>query len=562
MHRVLRALMLGFSIALLTVVSATAAPTTLQGPADAGRFRPEERVAPLAPRDDAPVVEEETPLTPQIPSGLDSSPFTLKTVNIEGATAFSDSQLADIYAPYLGQQVTLDIAYRIAGRITERYRASGYFLSLASVTDRDAKAGIVRIKITEGYIGEVELRDAMADNHVVQAYIDQVKLEKPISSKALESFLLRLNDLPGLSFRAVLARANMVDEAAVKLVLIPTQKQGRGTITVDNYGSRFLGPNEAILSYSTSLYPLAQTNVSVITSLPVDELNSGSIEHSVVVAPDIIVGVNASYTDAHPGYNLEVFEINSDSTSLGFYAKYQWIRQRQENLALKLAFEGRHSTTELLGIPFTRDDIRVLRASANYDKSDNWRGNSMLNIIISQGIDGLGASRQGDINLSRAEAKPDFTKAEFNVSRLQGFGDSWSALVSVSGQAANGALYSAEEFGYGGQGFGRAYDSSELTGDHGVSGSVEVRYGGFDNIGQINLSPYVFYDAGAVWNVDRGQLSEESASAAGAGIRFSTRWDMTGNLSLAWPLTRQIVTPVYGASENGPRIMLQLSQGF
>ena len=52
-------------------------------------------------------------------------------------------------------------------------------------------------------------------------------------------------------------------------------------------------------------------------------------------------------------------------------------------------------------------------------------------------------------------------------------------MAALSGQWASGPLYSSEEFGYGGKNFGRAYDQSELTGDHGVAASVEVDYAGW-----------------------------------------------------------------------------------
>lgn len=537
-------------------------PSILPGPSDVNRVRIEDRAAPVPEKEGAPVAapKSEPPPT-RAPSG-DKTAFLLKQVTTEGVTAFPMSEIEALYKPYIGERINLDIAFAMADKVTAYYRSQGYFLSVANVMSRDEKAGTVHIKVTEGYIGDVEVQGKGTDWRVLQEYIAQIKEAKPISTAKLESFLLRLNDLPGLAFRAVLAPADLEDEAAVKLVLSPGRKQGSGALTFDNYGSRFLGPNELIASYSTSFVPMTQTSLSLIGSMPVDELIYGTFEHAGMVAPDLTLGLMLSKTRAQPGFNLAIFEIESDSESLGLYAKYQYLRQRDENLSFRFTFDGRHSTSDILGVPFMRDDIRALRLNASYDKADSYNGVTNLNATLSQGIDGLGSSRAGESNLSRAEAKPDFTKLELSASRQQLITDNWSVLVSASGQIASGALFSSEEFGYGGQVFGRAYDASEITGDQGFNGSVEVRYAGWSGLDPISLVPYAFYDAGIVWNVDQGQADREDASSAGAGLRFATGTDTTGNVSLAWPLTREIVTPVYGEGRKGPRLLLQLSQSF
>ena len=169
---------------------------------------------------------------------------------------------------------------------------------------------------------------------------------------------------------------------------------------------------------------------------------------------------------------------------------------------------------------------------------------------------------KGDLNLSRAQATPDFTKAELGLTRLQAITADWSLLASAAGQIASGPLYSVEEFGYGGQAFGRAFDSSEITGDHGLNGSLEVRYNGLKFSPSVTLQPYGFYDIGEVWNDDIGQVEHASGSSAGFGLRTSTDFGLTSNVGLAFPLTRSIATPIYGQGKNDPRIMLQIGKSF
>lgn len=135
-------------------------------------------------------------------------------------------------------------------------------------------------------------------------------------------------------------------------------------------------------------------------------------------------------------------------------------------------------------------------------------------------------------------------------------------IVATVRQIASGALYSSEEFGYGGQSFGRAYDASEITGDHGAAASMEVQHAGFNVWNVANVSPYAFYDIGIIWNEDVAQAKRESGASTGLGMRVSSEAGLSGNVGLAWPLTRDIATPIYGQETGGPRVLMQISKGF
>lgn len=184
----------------------------------------------------------------------------------------------------------------------------------------------------------------------------------------------------------------------------------------------------------------------------------------------------------------------------------------------------------------------------------------MINATLTQGLGILGASSDGARNLSRAEAQSDFTKLELSASRLQTLDDDWSALVQASGQIASGPLYASEEFGYGGQIYGRAYDSSEVVGDGGAEAAIELRYTGFRTMQPINVEPFVFYDYGFVTNEDAAQANFDSLSSAGGGVRFASIWGQAGMLAVAFPITRESNAPTYGL--DSARILFQVAHNF
>ena len=126
----------------------------------------------------------------------------------------------------------------------------------------------------------------------------------------------------------------------------------------------------------------------------------------------------------------------------------------------------------------TKDNIRAVRIGATYDKADHWMGTNLLDIEVSQGISGLGSSKNGDPMLSRPSGKVDFTKAAIYAARLQTITSHISLLVAGNAQYAFTDLLSSELFSFGGEQFGRGYDPSELVGDTGAAGKAELRYTG------------------------------------------------------------------------------------
>jgi hemolysin activation/secretion protein len=555
-----------FLAVALTPLPGAAQAQRLPGAADAGRIKPE-ALPQLGTGANSGIDIPQGMEAVQAPDAARGIVFILKTVRIEGNTALSGDALKDIYAPYVGRNVTLDIAWMIAGRITERYRNDGYFLSRAYVPGQHVRDGTLTIKVAEGYIGRVGFGEMKAppDNYAVRSIIDGILANRPARATDLESALLRLNDLPGLSFRAVLSPADAKDglpEGAVLLTLLPSSEQGHGTIGFDNNGSRFLGPNEVSGAYSASLLPLQRTTLSVLSSTPDRELKYAYLDHAIAITPSLTVNLDGSFTQADPGYMLQLLDITSRSTWLSGGLTWQWIRQRQDNLAFKLSFDGRNTNSDILDTPLTRDRIRALRAGVSYNGTDRWSGTNTGDFTISRGLSVLGSSRKGDIDLSRGSAVPDFTTALLSVSRLQPIIGHWSLYTAATAQLASATLYSAEEFGYGGQSFGRAFDPSDLTGDDGADLAFELRYDRLDLGSRATVTPFTFYDIGTVWNKQDSAASRTSGSSAGAGLRFALLDAVTGSLGFAFPLIQAIQDPIYGQGRDGPRIMLQTSWHF
>lgn len=541
--------------------SSVMAQVAVPSASDPARVRPDapKPIPNLAPQ--APMLRQDNlPGAASAPPGAAAIQFTLSGVKLEGVTAYAPDHFAALYAPMLGEHVSLQDVYDLAARITLAYRDAGYLLSYATVPDQEISGGKVTITVVEGYLGQVIVDGTDENASLTKHYIARLTSEKPLRDATLESTLLRLNDLPGTSYRAVLSKEAGTPLGASTLTLIPSVKSARASVSFDNFASRFLGPHQVSASLSDSLLARHQTTIFGLTSIPFQKLNYLSLAHAYTLAPDVTVDGSISYTDSEPGYTLEPLDIKSSTSSVSVGINYQAVRQRDENLLLKLLYDSRHVTSDILNTALTRDDIRAVRASASYDLRDSWGGANIINATVSQGLGIFNASKRGEPNPSRSEADNDFTKFELSASRLQALSENWSALLQLNGQYATNPLYASEEFGYGGQNIGRAYDPSEIVGDSGGQAAIEVRYAGFRTGQPINIEPFAFYDYGFVTNRDAAQPDFDSLSSAGAGVRFATPAGQSGLVALAIPISRDANTPIYGT--DSARLLFQITQNF
>lgn len=535
----------------------------LPGSVDAGRITAQpEKALPAQP---APQLKTPDIAPAVAPEGAENMTFLLKEVVIEGMSALPPEEIQAFYAPWLGQTIPLSRLWELAEYITSRYQQAGYFLSRAYVPAQEISDGIVTLRVVEGYIGDVQIEGALQDNRLVNTLKRRITSQKPARLGDLESALLLLNDIPGLSFTTVLGKMKQdAAEGAVRLVLKQQQAPAKASMVFNNYGSRFTGPYRINMTYEDSFLPNQSTTLSGLASLlPIsDELWALSAAHEIKLLPDLSIDVSLGRTVSKPGYTLAANKIESRSVNWGLDMLWQVRRQRLSNLSVGLALDGRNVSTNILGTPLTRDRIRALRLKGTYDGRDPLGGYNALNATLSHGIPGLGASAPGALNLSRADAKPDFAKIEATWQRSQFIASDWLSIMTLTGQRASKALYSSEEFGFGGAALGRAYDASELTGDHGVGGAVELQYTGIDPIKKFRCTPSVFYEIGKIWNIDNGQDDGLSIADIGAGFNLTHPSGLSANLTIAQPISKTIATPTYGNNGHNPRLYFQLGWSF
>lgn len=524
--------------------------------------------------------DEKTPETLPVPEGLPdlvepdlvkpeaAEPeflFTLAAVSISGATVFELAELAPLYEEFLATRLNAVQAGEIARRITQKYIDAGFILSRAIVPSQQVVTGVLQLRVIEGYVDEVKISGVEARRYMLDSFTKNVVAARPLNLSVLERAILLISDSAGMSVE----RSQFDDgdaNGAYVLSLDLSHQPISGGFYTDNRGTPSVGRSILLagagLNQVLGIGERFQITGSTVPTEP-EELAYGEFRYTQSIGGNGLQATAAvSYSKVDGGSDHAVNDIESDTFRTTVQVAFPVVRSRLANFWLNGIFDYRDDNEDQFGLTSYQDHLRVARLRANLTLRDDWNGSSWIIGTISRGLDLFGASATGSPNLSRSDGVPDFTKFLLDIGRVQDIGKRYAIEIAAMGQKSSDPLLSSEELGLGGSRFGRAYDFSEITGEDGVAGSIEIRRL-FETEEPFieDLQVYGFYDIGAVWNRNAfsAEFSRQSQASAGVGLRATIEGWAQLNLEITKPLTR----PVYTSNnDNNARAFFSLSANF
>ena len=480
--------------------------------------------------------------------------FFLEKVEFSGSTIFTPKELQAIASPHLKKEITVfELFTKFRNVLDKKYGDAGYSFSFSRIPAQDINNGTVRIEIVETFIDKVVLEgDWSTKRSFYNDYVKKITSEKPISDTTLEKYVSLAKELPNQKVEAIFQSSkNTVGASTMTLKASSESKPFAFGFAIDNRGTEASGPVQRTLS-ATLFNPLglySTTSFLYADSTQNKELNYISLNHSQIINSEgTTLQIGASYSNSEPGTaNLRAIEQESKSKSYSIGLRHPIIRSRTENLDIVGKFTSKNSESFSLGNKLSEDKIRALRFGAQYSYGTPNSVNQVL-FEYSHGLKGLGATSNSSNLKSRADADFGFKSTTLNISRTQFFIDGkvrspWSIQLGLTAQHAFNSLPSSEECGVGGQQYGRAYDSSELTGENCIAFSIEPRYDFTPQSTTFSkIQAYGFWDVGKVRkrNPSIGEPKYQSLASTGAGLRFTVKNKLHGSFELAKPISRNV----------------------
>jgi hemolysin activation/secretion protein len=550
-------------------VSQAWAASSTDAPPSASPGQVEKRLPTPAPSNrlqlNIPAPVESQQLPEALRAKLESQKFALKNIVIEGATVYQKADLAFAYQEYVGKTISLLDARAIANKITTFYRNNGYILSQAVVPAQDVTNGTLKIRVVEGFIGTVSYTGDPSDpaeQKLLDSYAENIKNLHPVNISDMERYMLLMNDLPGSTITGLIRPSNS-EFGAADLVLTVFRKTFEGSYTLDNRGSRVLGPwqHTFMLGANSMIDAYDHTQVRVMTTDPLRELFLAEFQHDEILDDE---GTKftflASHTRTEPGDYLTPEHFVGDSDLFEAKISHPFMRMRQESLVGRFVVDVHNTDVDALGTdPLTRDRLRIARVGGTYNFLDLLRGSDSFDAQLSQGMNVFEATSSGS-ERSNPNGDSAFTKGNADVSRLQPLPENFSLLTAATGQYSFEPLLTDEQFSLGGADYGRAFDPAEALGDSGVGGKAELRY---DDLVQEpyfdSYQLFTFFDIEEAW---MRKVSPDSISMSSVGV--GTRFKFTDNFSSAVEADFPVIKPVDDQTDyrHDPRIFFTMTARF
>ena len=483
---------------------------------------------------------------------------------VMGATVFPQGAFLPFYRDLIGKPVSLPALKKAAEKMTAHYRNAGFVLSQVIVPEQKVASGAIRFQAIEGFIDNVIVEGEIAG---AISFFDQwtlkIRESRPLTAAVLERYTLLANDLPGTTVKSVLRPAKDVPGAS-DLILKVEHEHIEASATFDNRASKTTGPNEGTVIVAVNSLLGFYDKTTLTYNAATDRSQSEYIALNIdlpIDAEGTVISLSGSHSKSAPGDILKDLELKSKTTTVGIAAKHPLIRSREQNFNVSGGFTVTNAKSDALSSRLYEDKLRVASLGADYSLSDFLAGENNVAMTLSQGLGLSGAT--GVSEGSRSDGDATFTKLTATAGRLQALPHDFSFSAAFSGQWANVPLLSSEEFSYGGSSFGRAYDSSEITGDRGMAVAFELQYTARPSVPYLMyVQPYAFWDQGLTWDIDATDDSKRrSGASAGIGVRTAITEYLFGNLEIGWPLTRPVSLADEGEG-NDPRFFFSLSARY
>lgn len=514
-----------------------AAPATQALAQDAGsllrdRERKEELKLPERPPSEVPSKPDAASLKP----AEQGQTLLVRQLQFTGKTNLLDpADQTRLASSVEGKQIAFTELRALSDAANAVLRERGHLLARVIIPPQDATAGVLTLELREGTLKEIVLeygKGTRIDRGILTGILDSQLDRQSLDQHDLESALLSINDLPGVTARSRLAPGKEADSTDL-IVDVEEDPVFSASLHGDNFGSpstgKVQGHAQVVLSDATGRGELTRLGFSY---------SEGQRYASAALAvPLSASGLSASlsyaflhYRNVDPVGQAAGLKGKAHYGTLGL--NYQAARSRDFNLRFTAGLGGKALTDDASAGRLA--DKRVISGSLGLvsDFTDKLLGGGITQVS--------GSWTYGDLDLSRVPSSAfadtlgrrtagSFHRLNGELLRLQSLPGPLSLMVRAAGQWASKNLDSSESFSLGGPYGVRGWPVGEARGDAGFTATAELRYD-LPLAGKLGALQFTgFLDTGKVWLSKRpGALpalnacgcNAYSLSSAGAGASW------------------------------------------
>ena len=405
--------------------------------------------------------------------------FDIDEYRVEGADNLPQIEVESAVYPFLGPNKGAQDVEKARAAVEKAYHDKGLQTVSVAVPQQDAQRGFVVLKVTENKVGRLRVKGSRYFD------LDNIKTGAPsLKEGALPNFqdvtkdIVALNRWPDRRITPALRAGVAPGTVDVDLNVEDTLPL-HGSIELNNKQSPSTTPLRTSISMRyDDLWQLGHSMTWTYQFAPMNPKDATVVSGSYLARTEI------------DWLSVLVYGLTSDSSvatvgGANVVGPGQVVGGRA---VITLPSKGDLFQTLSLGVNY-KDFKQTLKLGSDAFSSPvtyvplvgtygaTWQGEgrlTQLNATITAGLRGIGSSRD-EFDAKRFDATASFITLHADISHTQDFAEGFQLYAKLQGQAADQPLISSEQFSLGGQDTVRGYLESEVLGDYGVAGTLELR---------------------------------------------------------------------------------------
>ena len=471
--------------------------------------------------------------------------MTPRRFGIEGVKSLPFADVAGVFAPLAGKEVTIGDLVEKANQVTKMYQDAGYLLSFAFVPAQDFKDGFVRVTIVEGYISSTKITGKPGPSEErLRDIAAHIEAERPLKRATFERYLNLLTLVPGMKIKADVQPPTQTDGATELSLDVTRQPVALGTsLTYNNPGIRgvFTVTSNALTPLGeqiqlTAIAPKGHNDEEFYAGSYIQPLGSNGLQ----------ARVDASHYRGQPDDQaLAGLTRHLDTKRVAVTVSYPILLNNQRNLTVSGGMYGVNSRDryEVPNSPNninSQTNVRAAQVQLSYNEVTEKQTRSAT-LGVFKGFTGMGASQSyttQPAGVAQILGPYDLGFWRFTLDAKQGLVLPWEfgVVVAAGAQYSANTLPTSEQATFGGQRFGLGYPAGEVAGDRGWGASIELnRMFRTDFRFLKTIQPYLMLDTARVY-LSSGQLFHNQLASVGLGVRVSDSKYYSLDLSVAKPM--------------------------
>ena len=429
------------------------------------------------PQQAVPAIRIEPGNPPSIPFA-DEARILVSALHVTGQSLYSEAELVALTGFKPGAELTLTELRGMATKISDHYHRNGYFVAQAYLPPQDIKGGAVTIAVSEGLYGNVTLNNQTnLSNDLANELLAGLNTGDPIAIAPLETRLLLLSDIPGVTVRSTLIPGASVGASDLIVDVVPGARIS-GSVDADNAGNRYTGANRVGATVNIN-NPAGRGDVlSFRTVTSGSGLLYGRAAYQMQFGK-ATAGVAYSHLKYKLGEEFESLNAHGTAQIASVYGSYPLIRSRNSNLYALAGFDAKRFRDEVDTTSMVTDKRAKVGFGSLYGVHRDTLGGGGLNnysLTVSHGEIDIRTPATRAVDAATARSNGSFSKLAFTAARLQRVTEKISLYGAIHGQIASKNLDISEKMTPGGAYGVRAYPPGEAYADEGFVASLEARY--------------------------------------------------------------------------------------